>query len=291
MRDLVLASNFKNDYILFATRELEGNINHKISENSYDLHILKTNDLDELDDLIKNKNINYLIIDNYSIDYNFEEKIKKLNPSLKILSFDDTYERHYCDELLNHNICADEKKYKNLVPNNCKIMCGKKYTLLRDEFLELKNISKKTQSITFFIAMGGADHKNKNIKILKVLKKIKKEKYHNIHANIVTTQANKNLNELIKFCKNKKWIKLFINSKSIASIMVNSSIAIVTPSVTINEICYLNMPLIAIKTASNQIDMYNYLKKRNKNYVLKKFNKNELENKIYRTIRNYIGKH
>lgn len=277
MRNLVLAKKFSKDQIIFATQDLEGNINHKIIEAGYKIELLKSNDFEELNDLIKRLNIDMIIIDHYEINYNFEKKLKEQNSKLKIFVFDDTYEKHYCDILLNHNIYADEKKYINLVPKNCELRCGKKYTLLREEFLETKKqqkiITKNVKVKTIFIAMGGADHKNLNIKILKAINKVSNEP---ITVNIVTTIANKNLEKLKKYCQNKKWINLYINSNEIANLMIKSDFAIVTPSVTVNEIYYLNIPFIAIKTAKNQIDMYKYLKK-NGYYVIK-----ELDKKIFK---------
>ena len=138
MRDLVLAKQYLNENIIFATQDLVGNINHKIIESGYKIELLKSNDFEELNDLIKRLNIDMIIIDNYDIDYNFEKKLKEDNSSLNFFVLDDTYEKHFCDILLNHNIYAYEKKYKNKVPKNCELRCRAKYTLLRDEFLEAK---------------------------------------------------------------------------------------------------------------------------------------------------------
>jgi len=277
MRDLVLAKQYSNDNFIFAVRELDGNINHKIDKADYKKVVLKTNDIKELNKLIKKLKIDLLVIDHYEIDYSFEKKLKDKNANLKILSFDDTYEKHYCDILLNHNISANKKKYKGLVPKNCELRCGSNYTLLRDEFLKEKKKKRKktdTKVKTIFIAIGGADHSNINIDILKVLKK-----FENIKVNLVTTNANKNLKQLEKYCKNKDWISLNINSNKIAKLMGKSDLAIVTPSVTVNEVYYLGIPMIVIKTADNQIDMYEYLKKK-KQLVIKKFHKNKLFKKL-----------
>lgn len=277
MRDLVLAKQYKDSNIIFATQNLNGNINHKILESNFKVELLKSNDIDELNCLIKKLKIDMIVVDHYGIDYLKEKQIKKSNPKVKILSFDDTYEKHYCDILLNHNISAESKKYKGLVPKKCELRCGSKYTLLRDEFYIEKKKKYKKISIkkkTIFIAMGGADHSNLNIDILKVINSLE-----NINVNIVTTSANKNLKELKKYCKNKKWINLHINSNKIAKIMRKSNLAIVTPSVTVNEVHFMNIPFIAIKTADNQKDIYLYLKK-NRFLTMKKFNKNKLKNKI-----------
>ena len=280
MRDLVLAKEFKNDNIIFATQDLQGNINHKIMEANYQLEILKSSDFEELNELIKKLNINMIVIDSYEIDYAFEKKLKEQNPKLKIFVFDDTYEKHFCDILLNHNIYASEKKYKNRVPKSCELRCGAKYTLLRDEFKKIEKQKVKNEKIkTIFLAMGGADHKNLNIKILKTIKKVSKK----LKVNLVTTSANKNLEKLKEYCKNKEWINLHINSNEIAQLMNQSDFAIITPSVTANEVCFLGLPMIAIKTAKNQKEMYKYLVK-NGYFALKKFDKKELERYIRKLV-------
>jgi len=281
MRDLVLAQQYPNDNIIFATRELDGNINHKIDEASYKKVILKTHDIKELDKIIKKLKIDMLVIDHYDIDYKYEKQLKKKSPKLKIFSFDDTYEQHYCDILLNHNISADRKKYKSLVPKHCELRCGSKYTLLREEFRKEKKKKRKKPKRkikTIFVAMGGADHGNINIEILKVLKKFK-----NIKVNLVTTRANRNLDKLKKYCKNRGGIDLYINSNQIAKLMRKSDLAIVTPSVTMNEVYFMKLPFIAIMTADNQRDMYDFLK--NKNYLtMKSFNKKKLRSILNDTI-------
>jgi len=268
MRDLVLASKYKESNIIFACQDLDGNINAKIQKIGYKVELLKSNDIKEVDNLIKKYNIDFIVIDHYDIDFMYEKELKHNNLGLKILSFDDTYEKHFCDILLNHNIYADEKRYKSLVPKNCELRCGEKYTLLRDEFIEEKSKTRKgkkneegknKENKNIFVAMGGADYSNINMKILEVLKE-----FDNISVILATTNANKNLEILKEYIKNKKWITLYINSDNIAKLMSVSSFAIITPSVMANEIYFLNIPFIAIQTANNQNNMYEYLKNKNK---------------------------
>jgi len=271
MRDLVLAKQFKDDNIIFATQELEGNINFRIKESSFKLEILKSNEITEVIELIKKYDINRIVIDNYSIDYDYEKKLKE-ETNVEIFVFDDTYEKHYCDILLNHNIYADELKYKDLVPSTCELRCGSNYTLLRDEFINIDRSKKTTEKKTFFIAMGGSDPLNLNMKILEIL-----ELFENIKVNIVTTQSNQNLEELKKYSKSKDWINLYINCDFMAKLMVNSDYAIITPSVTSNEVYYIKLPFIAIKITENQKYMYDYLLEK-KYHVMPEFNKETLIN-------------
>ena len=117
-----------------------------------------------------------------------------------------------------------------------------------------------------------------NIKILKTLSKIP-----HVTINLVTTEANQNLHTLKKYVKHKTNIQLHINSNKIASILEATSLAIITPSVIANEVSYMNIPIIAIKTASNQKEMYKYFKKNNIP-VLKSFNKGKLLKKVKNSL-------
>jgi len=273
MRDLVLAKQYKDYNIIFATQSLKGNLNFKILESGYGVEILEDNSLDEFQKIIDRYSPKLVVIDSYDIDYSYEKQLKTQNPKLKLLTFDDTYEKHYCDILLNHNISADGKKYKGLVPEYCELRCGSKYTLLRDEFFKQKNIQ------TIFLAMGGADHSNINIPILNVLKEFK-----NIEINLVTTTANQNLEELKEYVNNKDWIELHINSEKIAKLMSVSDYAIITPSVTLNEVFFMELPFLAIQTADNQEDMVQYLIE-NRYNILQIFNNKELKETIHNLLR------
>ena len=283
MRDLVLASSFAKAKITFATLNLEANINHKIEEDGHKLKILNSHDKEELVNLINKLGCDLLIIDHYQIDYEYETYIKE-NTSITIMSLDDTYERHNCDILLNHNIYANKKKYKNLLPKECELLCGSDYTLLRDEFHKesKKSLKKELKKIkTVFLAMGGADHSAINIKILKTLSEFK-----NIKVHLITSSANKNLQYLKRYIKNKRWINLHLDSKKIAKLMRKSDIAVLSPSVSANEAYFMNLPFITIKTAPNQNEMHKFLTKK-KYLTLKSFNKKELQMKVASLLKSF----
>ena len=256
IRDLVLAKrDFKDDNIIFAVQDLKGNINHKIVEAGYKIEMLKSHDIKELDKLIKKYKIDMLVIDHYDIDYTYEKQLSTLNSQLSIMVLDDTYEKHYCNILLNHNIYADEKRYKDLVPKYCELRCGKKYILLREEFIKEKEI-KREKIYDIFIAMGGADTKNLNTRLLEII-----PNYFKIV--VVTTTANTNLKELQSYIKDKSHIKLYINSAKIANLINQSKFAIITPSVITNEVYFMGLAFLAIKIANNQNEMYRYLLQNN----------------------------
>lgn len=274
MRDLVFAKKHKNSNVIFSCEDLEGNINQKILDEGFNLEILKSNDYEEVIDLIEEYKIDLLVIDNYNIDYKYEQNIKE-NSNVKLLCFDDTYEKHFCDIVLNTSISANKKKYETLVPQTCQIQVGLKYALLRDEFLEIKQNRRTLQKKKkFFLAMGGTDHSNINISILEVLKKQK-----DIEVVVVSTKANKNLRKLKSYAFKNKFVKLYINSSSIAKLLNSCDFAITTPSVTISEVMALKIPFLAIQTAINQTTISRYLKQK-RFLVIEDFDKKILNKKL-----------
>ena len=273
MRDLVLAKQFKQCKVIFATQDLPGNINQKIKEEGFSVETLKSNNLEELIALVKKYSIDMIVIDHYDLNYDYEKQLKEETKAI-LYVIDDTYEKHYCDILLNHNLYADEKRYHGLVPEHCQLKCGSAFTLLRDEFKNISKDKKRHHKKHIFLAMGGADHSGVNLKILNVL-----QKFPDLHTNVVTTSANQYLKSLKAYISTKKNITLHIDTDSIAELIIDTDLAIVSPSVILNEIFHLKRPFIAIKTATNQIEMYNYLLK-NSYPALAKFNANELNNTI-----------
>jgi len=257
MRCLVLAKQFSAKNIYFAMLNLPNNIGYKVEEAGHHIIWLNSEDAIELISIITKLSINLLVIDHYEIGYDDELGIKN-KTGIDIFVLDDTYEKHHCDILLNHNIYADVEKYKTLVSNSCDLRCGPQYTLLRDEFIEQKFSHKSKLKINdkkmIFVAMGGADSAGISIDILQVLVLIP-----NIRINIVTTRGNKKLTQLIEYIKGKENIYLHIDSKQIAKLIANSDLAIVTPSVMVNEVFYLDVPFVAIKTSDNQKFMMQYL--------------------------------
>lgn len=249
MRDVVFAAQHPQDTVRFACQNLSGNI---IDQIPYTVQILGSNDPDELIALIREHTIDMVVFDHYGIDAIFEKKVKE-ETGVRILSFDDTYEAHYCDILLNHNISADATRYSGLVSPHCILHCGAEYTLIRDEFKTEKQIQRE-KLYDIFIAMGGTDPTNATMKILSSTS-------DDLRVCVVTTSGNSHLGELKTFVQTKKNITLEVDSARIAQLLNQSCLAIITPSVMVHEVLFMEIPFIAVQTVANQEDMFVYLEK------------------------------
>lgn len=257
-RCVTLAGKMRGSNVIFAVEDLPGNINYMIKEAGFEYMILSYNEADELIELINKTGADTLVIDSYDIGPEYEKKVKD-GTGVRLIAFDDTYNRHECDVLINHNVYADPQKYRGLVPEGCELRCGREYTLIRDEFVREKEAPKthSDDNINVFVCMGGADTANLSASILKVLLE-----FPQVGADVLTTGANKNLTALKDFCAGNDRIRLHVDTDSMAKLMKKADFAVVTPSLILNEIDYMGIPFIAVKAADNQAEMMNYLRKR-----------------------------
>lgn len=283
MRDLVLVQRFSDDRVIFATRDLPGNINKKIESAGYPVISLNSDAEEELIGVMLENGIDMIVIDHYGIDDSYEKKLKE-ETGAEIFVLDDTYEKHFCDILLNHNLNAVAEKYAGLVPLECELQCGIEHTLLRREFsqivLRAREIAGK-KKLNVFVAMGGADHSAKTVPILDLLVSL-----GNMNATVVTTSANRAVDELMKYASDHPCVTLHVDSDQIAMLMNRCDFAIVTPSVIANEVMHLLLPFIAIKTADNQKEIAAFLEAKAFD-VINDFSAEALSAAIDRLIKNY----
>jgi len=240
-RSLVYAKQFKK--VIYVSKIEETQFNNNKHLIPYRLEIIKNEEqFFQIVKLLKPKQV---IVDNYNFTPFYQQKFKKLFPTIKLSCFDDEYKNYYCDEIINHNLGVKKWKYKN--PEIVSIIPP----LIRDEFKNLKKYKGNRNGI--FISIGGTDAKNISLKIIKLCK--------NYKINLFTTTSNKNLKKLKKVSKIYKNIKLFIN-KDVSLGMVNSEWGIITPSVISYEALYMKLPFIAIEVADNQKEVASYLRKK-----------------------------
>lgn len=246
MRDLVLATEYPSETIVFACQQLEGNI---IDTIPYPVHILTDNTPDELIGLIRSHHIDMVIFDHYGINAAYEKQIKD-QTGITVFSFDDTYQPHHCDILRNPNLYAQPKRYSGLVPKHCDLQCGQ--PLIRKEFKEAKNHPvPKTDAV--FIAMGGSDPANLSLAVLQSLPE-------NINVHLVTTTSNPHIPMLWDYAARHPNIRLHIDASNIARLMAESALAVITPSSIAHEVMFMGLPFIAIQSVENQSEFVAYMK-------------------------------
>lgn len=187
-----------------------------------------------------------VVIDNYAFTIEYQKKFKQLFPYIKLSCFDDEYKEYACDEIINHNLGAKKKYYKE--PNKVKLITP----LIREAFIKTKKRRyRKKEKIV--ISFGGSDAKGLSLRTLWLLR--------GLCVDLFITYHNKDIKKLKRFTFLHKNVTLHID-KEIAPILAQAKIAIVTPSTIAYEAIYLDTNFIAVQVAKNQDMLVRYLKKK-----------------------------
>jgi len=275
MRCLVLADELKKNghNIFFICKDLEGNfislINHPVIElrkdtkqkitlkNINNRKIIQEIDADETIKLIP-LNTDIIVVDSYDFDEVWHKKLRI--HTKKIVVIDDLADKNFdCDILINQNYGIGKKDYQNRLGKDCLLLLGLSYALLRPEFKKFRLDSiKKREGVkeikNILITSGGSDMKNISLGLLKQL-----DKSYNIV--VVLGLNSPHNNEVREFAKNRKNVKVLINPKNIAELMLDADLCIGSSGSTNWERLCMGLPSLVFTVAENQIKITRELDK------------------------------
>ena len=186
-----------------------------------------------------------VVVDNYNFILKHQRAFKKKFPHVKLSCFDDEYKEYACDEIINHNLGVNLKKYKD--PKRVKLIPP----LIREEFSKAKKRRYKKEGI--LLSLGGSDAFGLSLLVLKRLKGKK--------ICLYVTSQNAHLKKLQRYAFLHKEVSLHVNEE-ISEAMVRCRFGIITPSTIAYEAIYMGLDFLAIAVAKNQQNLVQYLKKK-----------------------------
>ena len=289
MRCLTLAQTLKNNRfeVVFICRKLNGHLIEKIVRDGFHVHelsannkknnidskldhshwleVTQKNDADDCITILNNEEFDWLIVDHYALDHEWQNSLKPHYKRLMVI--DDLADRnHQCDILLDQTYGRIEKDYLNRIPVDGHLLLGSKYALLRPEFSDFRISSLKRRIDptlnNLLINMGGIDIENVTEKILDHLKASNIGKELNI--TIVMGINAPHLESIkIKARELSQNTKLLVDVKNMAEIMADADIAIGASGSTTWERCCLGLPSIQIVISKNQKNLAQVLADKN----------------------------
>jgi len=226
--------------------------------NSCDNKWLGTSQLVDAQDTLKLLNgtcWKWVIVDQYGIGSEWELLIRE--KCERIMVIDDLADRnHKCDLLLDQTLGRQSIAYKFLLDDDCKVLAGSTYALLRPEFSELRAYSlrrRKTNKLSrILISMGGSDPDNVTAKVLDILNR--NGLLNSIEVQIMLTSQSSWVHQLedqIKLID--KNISLSIDPPNVAKLMAECDLAIGAAGTTAWERCCLGLPALITVLADNQL--------------------------------------
>ena len=296
MRCLTLAKQIKtqiNAQIIFICRELKGNINYIVKKNGFEilelplltskydlsgyekwLTITQEEDAEETKKILKNYNVDIIIVDSYALDLKWETIIRPYVG--RIMVIDDLANRkHDCDILLDQNYYRNMGiRYAELVPQTCHRLLGPQYLLLRDEFYIAKsNLIERTGKVNnILVSLGGIDYDNITYKILLMIADLVTNE---INITVVVGLQNPNKKKIKQFCETNYNFKYLCQVNNMAELIAEADLAIGAGGTTTWERCFLELPSIIIILAENQRELTEQASK--ENIIYSYFDTNKLD--------------
>ena len=264
MRCLTLAQELKNNFdkIIFLTQKDSGNFIGTIMKNEFEVIFIPTTNNDP--NIIKNlitaysENKNFLLIDHYDIDSNFESSLKNIFE--RIFVIDDLANRkHDCDLLIDQNYYRDlNQRYEKLIQNGTIILLGPKYAIIRPEFRKInkKAIKKNSQIKKILVSFGGSDPTNECKKALDALCSIENSKFEIV---VVAGIYNHKFEQLKKLYEKYSNIKIYRHVNDLSRLMLNSDLFIGAGGTTTWERFYMGLPSTVTIISDDQKESIEFL--------------------------------
>lgn len=279
MRCLTLAADLteKGHQCHFICRDHVGNLINDIRKKGFTTHVLTnpiststsppigepysswlnvTQEKDAIESsvAINEFDIDWLIVDHYALDIDWESKLKEKCTNLMVI--DDLANRsHSCNLLLDQTYGRVTQDYQDLVPDGCCILSGSKYAILRPEFHESRSFSLSRRVNPHFkrllITMGGVDKDNSTSKILRSINEISFP--NDFEITVIMGEQSRCLSEVnfqAGVMRHKTTVLVGVNN--MAKVMSCSDLVIGAAGTTSWERCCLGLPSIVVVLADNQ---------------------------------------
>ncbi len=251
-RNIKLADELKKKYkVTFAldkkTKILKKILNYNVIE-LYENSIFKNQTLDGniLKSKIKKKNIKFIIVDDYRLNFHWE---KKFFNDYKIVVFDDlNKKKHKCHYIIDAKWSGKNtsKRYENLISKKCIKLLGPKYAIIN------KRLNKNKIKKNILIYFGGAGDFSKYYKLILQFCEGNKILKTKMKLDLIIGPMAYNYRKIINLSKKFKFLNIVINKIDISDYLNKCKFAFSSSSSIIYELNYLKTPSCLFSYTKNQ---------------------------------------
>ena len=258
MRCLALAQVWKDSggQVVFASSELPPAIVRRVRDEGMEIENFGPTSLQEdamaLAALARQKRASTVIVDGYQFDSAYQKSLKA--SGLQVVWVDDTGRcGPYCaDVVLNQNAYAHEGMYIDLEPGT-KLLLGPRYVWLRKEFVPWQNWSREIAVVPrrLLVLMGGSDSDNFSSQVIRATQSAD---LGALEITVVIGGSNPHRGSLGALqSRSSGNIQLLVDVNDIAELMAEADLAISAAGHTCYELAFLQVPMILISLAENQV--------------------------------------
>ncbi|MGN0914799.1 MAG: UDP-2,4-diacetamido-2,4,6-trideoxy-beta-L-altropyranose hydrolase [Succinivibrio sp.] len=202
--------------------------------------------LEEIVNKIDSLEPDLVFIDDYSKDHEFE---KAISQKYKLAVIDDLNRTHVCDVLFDGNPLKPKDSYKGKIPEHCRLCMGDNYSLVQQEFFDLKehDIAAKPRVLVNF---GGSDPASATLKTMQAVKDGGLDKKYAF--TVITGISNPLHDEILKICSGLDGVRIMRHSDNVAKVLALVDIAVGACGGMFKERIAARIPTVNVEIADNQ---------------------------------------
>lgn len=232
--------------------------NNRISELRLSAEPGSSADAKETAEIALRHNAAWVALDGYQFTSDYQRTLK--NKIAHLLFLDDVgdAERYYADLLLNQNAYATAETYGDRA-GDCATLLGASYFLLRREFWELRNHSRRIRprGHNLLVTFGGGDPENATSQALQALAVLPTA---DMKVRVLVGASNPHRDGLEKLAaKLPHSVEFVIDTQRIAHEMAWADLAISAAGSTSWELAFMGLPSLLVTLAENQQGCAEYL--------------------------------
>lgn len=202
-------------------------------------------------DLARSVNATWVVVDGYHFTDNYRDALTSYG--FAVCAIDDFGDVQRAGLIVNQNLFASPRMYNDGKDTSSVRLLGSRYTLLRQEFTNAFPRERQYGCPNVLVTCGGTDPTNSTEKVLRGLARTN-DPFLNVVA--VVGAGNPNLTQLRELTAQLPIsIQLEVNTPRMMQLMQQADIAIAAAGTTCWELAYMGVPVLALITAENQIQV------------------------------------
>jgi UDP-2,4-diacetamido-2,4,6-trideoxy-beta-L-altropyranose hydrolase len=195
--------------------------------------------------------IGVLVVDSYNAIANWEARQRDWAERVVVID-DLANRRHDCDVLVDQTPGRNPSDYKDLVPENCTILAGASFAMLRGTFLRQRHTSdiQRKRLRRIVVNFGGSDPTGMTGRTLRSLVQAGLD----VDVDLVLGANSSDLAAISAIAADSDRPRVHVHQfvEDMAALFANADLAIGAGGSSLLEKCSLGLPSLIIMTASNQ---------------------------------------
>jgi UDP-2,4-diacetamido-2,4,6-trideoxy-beta-L-altropyranose hydrolase len=215
------------------------------------LGVTQAEDAEQTVKALKGDRPDWLVVDHYGLDADWEQRLRPYTEKMMVID-DLANPRHDCDLLLNQNYSdGGDEHYRGLLPENCRLLLGPRYALLRPEYAAYRRTLRPRDGVVrrVLVFFGGSDLHNMTSLALEGLSA---PEFQHLEVDVVVGANNPHRVSLEEQVLARPLTNLYGSRPHLADLMAHADLAIGAGGGTTWERMCLGLPSLVVSIAHNQ---------------------------------------